>query len=108
MNQEFIRIRQSDVHEPVATPPPARPRRTARDRGSARPREDSEEPEEVKTPGVMAAEAAQSTGTQEAFFKQQMEFLGAMKDTLLTRLGAPTGRASTINNSAYSGMADAA
>ena len=43
----------------------------------------------------MAAEAAQSTGTQEAFLKQQMEFLGAMKDTLLSRLHAP-GRASTI------------
>ena len=37
-----------------------------------------------------------ATGTQDAFLKQQMELLGVMKDTLLTRLGAPTGKASTI------------
>ena len=60
MNQEFIRMIQSDAHEPVASPPPARPRRVERDRMSARPREASEEPVEVKTPGVMAAEAAMS------------------------------------------------
>ena len=51
---------------------------------------------EVKTPGVMAAEAAQAAGAQEAFLKQQMGVLEVMKDTLLTKLGGPTGKASTI------------
>ena len=51
---------------------------------------------EVKTPGVVAAEAALAAGAQEAFLKLQLGVLEVMKGTLLTKLGGPTGRASTI------------
>ena len=119
MNQEFVRIRQSEEREPVASPPPARLHGLRRQEyrqdtgvGSVPPKQESEEPViEVKTPGVMAAEAAQAAGAQaqEAFLKQQMGVLEVMKDTLLSKLGGTGGKASTIKISdSYSGLAHAA
>jgi len=98
MNQDFIRIRQADAREPVASPPPARSRRETSTECAfphkAPPREEVEEaPMEVKTPGVLAAEAAKAGVIPEAFLQKQMGVLDAM----LTKLGGETKqKASTI------------
>ena len=99
MNQDFIRLRQADFREPVASPPHPRLRREPTTECAfphkAAPREEVEEaPMEVKTPGVLAAEAAKAGVIPEAFLQKQMGVLDAM----LTKLGGETTerKASTI------------
>ena len=110
MNQDFIRIRQADAREPVASPPPARSRRETSTECAfphkAPPREEVEEaPMEVKTPGVLAAEAAKAGVIPEAFLRKQMGVLDAM----LTKLGGESIEKSFYyQDSTYRGLAHSA
>ena len=99
MNQDFIRLRQADFREPVASPPHPRLRREPTTEyvfpPKAAPKEEAEEaPMEVKTPGVLAAEAAKAGNIPETFLQKQMGVLDAM----MTKLGGEPAdkRASTI------------
>ena len=65
MNQDLIRLRQAEFRETVASPPQPRVRREPTTEYAfppkAGPKEEVEEPPmEVKTPGVLAAEAAKA------------------------------------------------
>ena len=99
MSQEVVRLRQGAEPGPVASPAPARSR--AEHRRKDGPRDSSEEPTEVRTPGVIAAEQAASGGggLSEAFLRQQMDLMNVMQNTLTDTLRKTTTapqRASTI------------